>query len=188
MEGEIAVSDRVYALDPAEGPWVQAGTLPNLAGAAMVAAGDAVCAGRLGRRTYARRGVAHRAPERRQRRAALGVGDALNTPIAFFGATVAGNRLYVIGRYDGQRALVEAAAFDLETGQWQRLPPMSVPRSGLTAVYDGMAVFALGGGWTRAIDTHERYDAYANQWSNFPSPSAESGADLPRRPRMAASG
>ena len=27
VEGEIAVSDRVSALDPAEGPWVQAGTL-----------------------------------------------------------------------------------------------------------------------------------------------------------------
>ena len=62
----------------------------------------------------------------------------------------------------------------------ERLPPMSVPRSGLIAVYDGMAVFALGGGWTRAIDTHERYDAYANQWSNFPAPSAESGAIWPQ--------
>jgi len=172
VEGEIAVSDRVYALDPAEGPWVQAGTLPNpLAGAAMVAAGDAlyVLGGWDGERM---RDEVWRTEPQSGDSGVLRweLATRLNTPIAFFGATVAGNRLYVIGGYDGQRALAEAAAFDLETGQWQRLPPMSVPRSGLTAVYDGMAVFALGGGWTRAIDTHERYDAYANQWSNFPSP------------------
>ncbi len=172
IEGAIAISDRVYVLDPAENRWRQAGTLPSpLAGAAMVAAGDAlyVLGGWDGENM---RDEVWRTQPQTDGGETLRweLATRLNTPVAFFGATLAGNRLYVIGGYDGQRALAEAAAFDLETREWQRLPPMSVPRSGLTAVYDGMAVFALGGGWTRAIETHERYDAYANQWSNFPSP------------------
>ena len=172
VEGEIAISDRVYALDPTEGSWQAVGTLPNpLAGAALVAGDDAlyVLGGWDGVTMHDE--VWRTQPELdASTPLRWELVTRLNTPAAFFGAVTANNKLYVIGGYDGQRALAEAAALDLATGKWQRLPAMSTPRSGLTAVYDGMAVFALGGGWTKAIDTHERYDAFANQWSNFPSP------------------
>ncbi len=178
VEGEIVLSDRLYALDPAQERWESVGVLPSqLAGASLVAAGDFLylLGGWDGERMRDE-------VWRTQPQAGAEAGDAagaplrwelaarLNTPASFFGAVVVNNSLYVVGGYDGQRALAEAAALDLTTGEWQRLPSMSTPRSGLTAIYDGMAIFALGGGWTKAIDTHERYDAFANQWSNFPSP------------------
>jgi hypothetical protein len=47
---------------------------------------------------------------------------------------------------------------------------MGTARGGLSLVYDGLALYALGGGWTRSISTHERYDTVTNAWSNFPSP------------------
>ncbi len=94
----------------------------------------------------------------------------LAIPAAFFGNVVVNSEMYIIGGYDGQRELADSAVLDLTRYEWRELPPLSVPRSGLSAVYDGMAVFALGGGWTRAVNTHERYDELAGQWSNFPSP------------------
>lgn len=169
-EPAFAISDRVYALDPSQGAWQEIGVLPSpLAGAAMVAAGDSlyVLGGWDGSAMHDevwRTQPGEDGPLRWE------LVTRLNTPSAFLGAAAGANKLYAIGGYDGQRALAEAAAFDLATGEWERLPAMSTARSGLTAVYDGMAVFALGGGWTRAVDTHERYDAFAGQWSNFPSP------------------
>jgi kelch-like protein 18 len=94
----------------------------------------------------------------------------LRNPAAFSGGVVVDGELYVIGGYDGQRELAEASALNLETGQWRQLPSMSTPRSGLSVVYDGMAILAFGGGWTRSVDTDERFDGFADQWSNFPSP------------------
>jgi len=47
---------------------------------------------------------------------------------------------------------------------------MATPRSGHVLIYDGVAVLALGGGWTRTITSHERYDALTNQWTDLPSP------------------
>ncbi len=94
----------------------------------------------------------------------------LRSPRAFLGATVVEEELYVVGGHDGQQELSEADALDLATGDWRTLPPLSTPRGGLSLVYDGLAVFALGGGWTYPIKTHERYDPTTNVWSNFPSP------------------
>ena len=169
-EQEFAISDRVYALDPSQDAWQEIGLLPSpLAGAVMVSSGNSL---------YVLGGWDGTAMHDEVWRTQPGLEGSLrwelvtrlNTPSAFLGAAIGGNKLYAIGGYDGQRALAETAAFDLTASEWERLPPMSTARSGLTAVYDGMAVFALGGGWTKAVDTHERYDAFAGQWSNFPSP------------------
>lgn len=89
---------------------------------------------------------------------------------AFFGSTVVDGELYVVGGHDGQQELREADAFSLDEGTWRQLPPLSTPRGGLTLIYDDLAIFALGGGWTYPIRTHERYDPAINVWSNFPSP------------------
>jgi hypothetical protein len=34
----------------------------------------------------------------------------------------------------------------------------------------GLAVYALGGGWTQPVNTQERLDVATDTWSNFPSP------------------
>jgi DNA-binding CsgD family transcriptional regulator/N-acetylneuraminic acid mutarotase len=96
--------------------------------------------------------------------------DRLATPRAFLGATIVDTSLYVAGGFDGQRELADAYVLDLSESSWRRLPDMTNPRSGLALVYDGLAIFALGGGWLAPVDAHERYDPAIDVWSNFPSP------------------
>ncbi|MEZ4717137.1 MAG: kelch repeat-containing protein [Caldilineaceae bacterium] len=85
-------------------------------------------------------------------------------------AVAVDNTIYVVGGYDGRQELSEADLLNLDDGAWTNLPPLSTPRGGLALAYDGLAVFALGGGWTYPIRTFERYDPTTNTWSNFPSP------------------
>ncbi len=96
--------------------------------------------------------------------------DRMDVPRAFFGAAMLGQDIYVVGGYDGQHDLDTASVYSLATKRWRELPPLSVPRSGHALVYDGLAIFALGGGWHTPVSTHERYDPATGLWSNFASP------------------
>ena len=89
---------------------------------------------------------------------------------AFLGAVVVGGELFVVGGYDGERELDLAEVFSPGAGTLRQLPPLGTSRGGLALVYDGLTIYALGGGWTHPISTHERYDSALNSWSNFPSP------------------
>jgi DNA-binding CsgD family transcriptional regulator len=172
---EVVVSDDLYLLDLTDMAWRPGGLLPRpLAGAVMLAHGDALyLVGGWDGATM--RGEVWR----------LGLADLedaapddwtevtrLPTPAAFLGATMAGDEIVVAGGYDGQRELADAAAYDVVEGAWRRLASLSTPRSGMVLIFDGVAVVAFGGGWTRTVATHERYDAVTNQWNNFPSPIA----------------
>jgi DNA-binding CsgD family transcriptional regulator len=89
---------------------------------------------------------------------------------AFLGATVRDGLLYVVGGFDGQRELARADALDLATGTWRALPDMAQARSGFALADDGVALFALGGGWIEPVNALERFDPAANVWTNFASP------------------
>jgi kelch-like protein 18 len=94
----------------------------------------------------------------------------LDAPRSFLGATIVDGEIYVVGGYDGESELDLARAYTLATDAWRDLPSLRTPRSGLSLLYDGFAICALGGGWTRPVDTHERFDPAIGVWSNFPSP------------------
>ena len=47
---------------------------------------------------------------------------------------------------------------------------MILPRGGLGLAVDGTSVYAIGGGWQRAMGFNERYDTLTNTWSSIPSP------------------
>ena len=94
----------------------------------------------------------------------------LESPRAFFGATTNGDELFVVGGYDGQRELSDATSYNLSAGTSRTLAPLATPRGGLSLVHDDVALYALGGGWTYPVTSHERYDASTNTWSNFASP------------------
>ncbi|MEM7532129.1 MAG: kelch repeat-containing protein [Chloroflexota bacterium] len=107
----------------------------------------------------------------------------LGTPRAFLGAAIIGGddegEIYVVGGHNGEEILSLTEAYSLSQNSWRDLPPLSTPRAGLELVYDGFALFALGGGWpladdfasqTHLVQTHERFDLYTGVWSNFPSP------------------
>ena len=95
---------------------------------------------------------------------------SLESPRAFFGAAAIEDALYVVGGYDGQQELSDATRYNLAEGTKQSLPPLATPRGGLSLVFDGLALHALGGGWTYPMINHERFDPSTNVWSSFPSP------------------
>ncbi len=168
--GEAELHDTLWIYDPEDDAWSEAGTLPGpLAGAALAADAGAL---------YLVGGWDGQSMRSEIWRLALD-GTAtpewtlvaqMDTPRAFHGAALVGSSLYVVGGFDGRRELGDAALYSLESHSWRTLPPLSTPRSGLSLVYDDLAVYALGGGSTYAVDTHERYDPTVNAWTNFPSP------------------
>ena len=169
----IMVSDRLYGFDPAAGKWQPAGQLPNpLAGAELVADESALylLGGWDGHNMHDE--IWRLTPTAVQATAtpAWTLVGRLRTPIAFFGAALVNGEIFVAGGHDGQHDLNTAEAYMLSSGKWRDLPPLSSPRSGLRLVYDGLALFAVGGGGPYEIDTHERFDLVNNLWSNFPSP------------------
>lgn len=179
--GTHSLSDRLYVFDTASGTWSEAGALPYpVAGSALVTDSESLYLlggwdGRNMRDEIWRYPIAaamavqagEAAPEAAGSWQLLG---HLSTPRAFLGAAMVGGEIYVAGGYDGQRELDLAEVFTPASGERRQLPSMGTARGGLSLVYDGLALYALGGGWTRSISTHERFDTATNAWSNFPSP------------------
>ena len=167
------ILDRVWRYDPLQDAWTEIGAAPNrLAGASLVAGADALYLlggwdGEL------MRDEVWRLPLPDPLADSVGNWELvarLDLPKAFFGAVYVDERIYVVGGYDGAQELDQATYYAVSTGKWQPLPPLATPRGGLSLVYDGLALFALGGGWTRSINTHERLDPATDVWTNFPSP------------------
>ena len=170
---DILVADQLLVYDPDTERWQTAGELPlPLSGASMVAYDGALylMGGWDGQSVHDEMWRWSPDSETRSQPSSWQLIDRLEIPSAFFGATRVEDSIYVVGGYDGQRELANAFVFDLLSNEWRQLPSLSTPRSGLSVVFDGLAILALGGGWTRAVSNHERYDLLADQWSNFPSP------------------
>lgn len=167
----VTVRDNFWRYDPAKDEWKTLGALPHpLAGATLVADQQAIylLGGWDGQTMHDE--IWRYVPGKDNGTAEWDPLTHFETPRAFFGATIVNGEIFVIGGYDGKRELDLAAAYSISKNQWRNLPPLSTPRGGLSVVYDGVAIYALGGGWTRPLDTHERFDATSLLWSNFPSP------------------
>ncbi len=171
--GVLELSDAFRVFDEEDGAWASLASLPQpLAGAELVVDDDALylLGGWDGQQMRNEVWRYQPAAEDDDAETRWELVTRLDVPRAFFGATMVDSDLYVAGGYDGQRDLDEASVYSLATDTWRELPPLATPRSGHSLVYDGLAIFALGGGWHEAIDTHERYDPATGVWSNFPSP------------------
>ena len=170
LEGEPEIVDGFWVYEPQSDRWQSAGTLPTpLAGAALVAheSGLYLLGGWDGQTVS---DEVWRLDTNEENGATWIPVTNMDAPRAFFGAAAVGDELYVAGGYDGENELDLAAVYNLKDDTWRELPPLSTPRGGLSLVYDGLALFALGGGWTQSVDTLERYDPATNVWSNFPAP------------------
>jgi DNA-binding CsgD family transcriptional regulator len=173
-EGVHRVRDLFLRYDPEQNAWTTLDPLPNpLAGAQLVTDNEALyLVGGWDGQTM-RDEVWRYAPPatgKEDERAHWELVTRLPQPLAFLGAALVADELYVVGGYDGKVEQDQAMVYSLRTGQWRELPPLATPRGGLALVYDGVALFALGGGWTRPVDTVERYDFGVGLWSNSPSP------------------
>jgi len=172
-EQQPTVSDQFFVYDPEAEAWQEAIRLPNpLAGAALVADEGALylLGGWDGRLMHDEIWRFIPPDDVAKTTAGWALIGRLHTPMAFFGAVLANGEIFTVGGHDGQHELNTAAAYSLATNEWRDLPALTTPRSGLRLVYDGLALFALGGGGPYAIDTHERFDLVNNLWTNFPSP------------------
>ena len=174
--GQSPLSDLLWVYDPAVDAWQQMGQLPSpLAGAAMVAVDGSLYLlggwdGQSMRDEVWRLSLSTEGATKGANVPGWELVTRLAQPRAFLGAAAVADRIYVVGGFDGERELDRARVYQVSSGEWTELPPLSTPRGGLQLVYDGLAVFALGGGWTQAIETHERFDPATGLWSNFPSP------------------
>lgn len=97
---------------------------------------------------------------------------------AFLGAAAMHNALYIAGGYDGVREIALLERFTPATGEIHELAPMATPRGGLSLVYDGVTLYAIGGGWAQPMTSLERYDMASNGWTNFPSPLQDEWRNL----------
>ena len=166
--GDTTISDQLLRYDPALDQWMVAGKLPYpVAGAALV--GDNGLLYLIG-------GWDGRDMRDEIWRYSPGAGSGwelvghLAKGRAFLGAAAVRGDIYVGGGYDGERESDLLERFTPLTGETRELAPMASPRGGLALVYDGVALYAVGGGWTRPLASLERYDLSTNSWSNFPSP------------------
>lgn len=170
---EPALSDRLLVYSSTDDGWQDWGHLPGtLAGASLVLAGDDLylLGGWDGQnmrdevwRIPAQSGPVI-APTDWQLLTRLPGGQA------FAGAVVAGDDIFVVGGYDGSHELDSALAYNRVSESWRELPPLSTPRGGISLLYDGLAIFAVGGGWTVPVETIERFDPATGLWSNSPAP------------------
>lgn len=90
--------------------------------------------------------------------------------LGFAGAAAFNDRILVAGGFDGSREFADCAAYYPDGDRWETCAPMIQPRAGLGLAVDGTSVYAIGGGWQRAIGFNERYDTLTNTWSSIPSP------------------
>ena len=81
------------------------------------------------------------------------------------GVAVVGNRMFVMGGYDGERALDSVEVFDISRNEWHRLSPMRQRRcSCAAAVLDGQVYVVGGVCGPHALQDVERYDPAADRW------------------------
>ena len=167
------ILDQLWRYNTTQDLWTEIGTLPNqLAGAGLVAGVDALYL-LGGWNGELMRDEVWRIPIPDPKEDALGNWELLtrlDLPRAFFGTVYIDERIYVVGGYDGAQELDQATYYSITADKWQPLPPLATARGGLSLAYDGLALYALGGGWTQPINTHERLDPSTDAWTNFPTP------------------
>ena len=99
----------------------------------------------------------------------------MSEPRGFCAATVVGNRVYVLGGYDGQAESTLCEVYEPSkegSGEspWSHRASLHVGRGGLAAVATEGYIYAIGGGWTQYLSFNERYDVGQDTWTIFDSP------------------
>ena len=90
--------------------------------------------------------------------------------LGFAAAAAVGERILVVGGFDGQNENADCSFYYPDDDRWETCAPMILPRAGLGLAVDGASVYAIGGGWQRAAGFNERYDTLTNTWSSLSSP------------------
>lgn len=174
LDADGRVLDVLEILDPGTGEWKSGPSLPvPLCSYAIAADADGLYLfGGWNGHTYVDSVLYFGVAEGVWRQVAT-----MDMAAGYAAAAVAGDRIHVIGGYDGETEHATHVAFDpaaARRGQhpWQALAPMPEGRAGHAATALLGHVYVLGGGWQRPLDDNARYDVAADSWSTLPSPFA----------------
>ena len=89
-------------------------------------------------------------------------------PRSVCGSAVIGNKLYVVGGYDGDRATDSVEAFDCTTNTWTLIPPISQRRCSCSCAVLRGKVYVIGGVCgPMALNQVECFDPVAEQWTSI---------------------
>jgi DNA-binding CsgD family transcriptional regulator/N-acetylneuraminic acid mutarotase len=99
--------------------------------------------------------------------------QTLPRPLGFMGAAMLNQLIYLAGGYNGETEFAEVYTFDPKTGAFEEKAPMQAKRGGLGLVSGGNNLYAIGGGWTQALDSSEKYNPAADSWSTFEAPFSD---------------
>jgi DNA-binding CsgD family transcriptional regulator/N-acetylneuraminic acid mutarotase len=91
-------------------------------------------------------------------------------PLGYIGAAALDDAIYIVGGYDGENEFGATYAFTPGTGAWQEKSPLHERRGGLGLVSHNQNLYAIGGGWTRALSHAEKYDPATDTWTNIEMP------------------
>ena len=94
-----------------------------------------------------------------------------DTGRGFAAAAPLGDRIYVVGGYDGERELTTCTIYDPAAKTWETCAPLAVGRGGLGLVALGDQLYAIGGGgWTSYLGFNERYNPHNDTWRAIQTP------------------
>jgi hypothetical protein len=98
--------------------------------------------------------------------------SSLSTPRAYAGAGTVGDRIYVVGGYDGQNELDICEVYQPLQDQWETCPPLNAPRGGIGVAVVGETLYVIGGGWKGYLVENEYLTVSSDtpSWQTFPSP------------------
>jgi kelch-like protein 17 (actinfilin) len=94
----------------------------------------------------------------------------MDRPRGLLGAAALGERIYVVGGYDGMTEFKTCDAYDPAAGTWSPCSPMALRRGGLALVAVREKLYAIGGGRTGYLAFNESYDPRIDAWNRFETP------------------
>ncbi len=96
----------------------------------------------------------------------------------YVGAAVLNETIYVAGGYDGQDEFDQTYVFKPDTGEWLEKAAMHEKRGGLGLIAVANNLYAVGGGWSQALTTSEKYDPATDTWTTFETPFTDQWRNL----------
>jgi len=96
----------------------------------------------------------------------------IDRPRGFLGAAAVGDRIYLVGGYDGATEFDTLDTYDPATGALAHRSPMAQRRGDLAVIAVREYLYAVGGTMTGYLAFNERYDPRTDSWSRIETPIA----------------
>ena len=98
----------------------------------------------------------------------------MNEGRSFCAACANGDRLYVIGGFNGKKSVSSVEVFDTITQKWLSIPNMTTERDGCAAISIEDKIYVFGGSHGRKyLSSAEVYDITTQEWTQIPEMKEE---------------